>query len=471
MDDIYSRFRDYVLTNNLITPGDKILLSLSAGKDSMFMLHLMKKLQQEIPFTTGIFHLNHLTRGDETDIDEFFVRDIGQKLSVPCYIERFDFKKNKISGISFEEQARNVRYSFLKNILQSENYSKIATAHNMNDNAETVLMRILSGTGITGIKGIHSKIQNIIRPILFAEKDEIYSYLKLNNIQWREDLSNREIIYLRNHLRNIIIPAISERFHQSEENLVNLAGHAIENQSLISELAGKLYPDAVQRNGSEIILNIDSFHENFPLIKFYISQILSDEYGIKVNIHIFNEIYKRYRTNTANMDLYWKENLVIRKGLLNNQKIISIRNEIRINETPEFWEYHVMFEEGNPIRLIEINKEVTARYVDFNFYNLNKDLNDTVFIQPENDFERIVIRNRRPGDRIIIESGTKKIKEIMIEKKLDSRVKNRIPLIAADNQIAAYLPELVNSNNNRVACNFHIRNDTKRILAFFFRDY
>ena len=102
---------------------------------------------------------------------------------------------------------------------------------------------------------------------------------------------------------------------------------------------------------------------------------------------------------------------------------------------------------------------------------MNKNNPDIIFIQPETDIQKIILRNRRPGDRIKLENGTKKIKEIMIEKKLDTGIKNTIPLIVADNQIAAYLPGLVNTNNNRTACNFHIRNDTKRILAFFFIDY
>ena len=128
-------------------------------------------------------------------------------------------------------------------------------------------------------------------------------------------------------------------------------------------------------------------------------------------------------------------------------------------------------EEENSVHLIEIHKELKVHIVDYDFYKLNKERSDVIFIQLEKHFQHFVIRNRRPGDRILIETGTKKIKEIMIEKKLDSRVKNSIPLILADNEIAAYLPGLINSNNNRFACNFHIRNDTKRILAFFFREY
>jgi tRNA(Ile)-lysidine synthase len=471
MDDIYSRFRDFVIANDLITSGDKILLSLSAGKDSMFMFYMMKHLQQEIPFTMGIFHLNHLTRGIENDKDEIFIKDIGREFSIPCYIERFDFKENRISGTSFEEQARDVRYSLLRQISGTENYTKIATAHNMNDNAETVLMRVLSGTGISGMKGIPPLTNNIIRPVLFAQKSEIYFFLKTNHLQWREDLSNEDNIYLRNYLRNAVIPSLAERFPHAEENLVNLAKHAVENQSLISGLAERLYPDAVQKIGSEIIIRLEGFYENFSLIKFFISRILADEFGMKVNIMMFEEIYKRYRINSANMELYQKGNLIIRKSLRNNKRIIIINGEKETGNNCGDWEYPVLIEDGSVISLAELKKEVKAAIVDYKFYSINKERNDIVFIQPEGDINGIVIRNRRPGDRIKIETGTKKIKEIMIEKKLDSKVKNSIPLIVADNHVAAYLPGLVNSNNNRIACNFHIKDDTKRILAFFFSDY
>jgi len=470
MEDIYNRFKIYILANNLIIPGEKILLSLSAGKDSMFMLDLMKKFQNDLSFEIGVFHLNHLTRGEETDKDEIFVREKSDECNIPCYIERFDFKKNKAQHISFEEQARNIRYSFLNKISETEGFSKIAVAHNFNDNAETVLMRMLSGTGISGIKGIRPVVKNIIRPVLFAEKNEIYSYLKNNNIEWREDASNSENLYLRNYLRNIIIPSIEARFPRVEENLFNLANHAAENQSLISDLVNRLYPDVVTGNESETIIDVNSFSKDISLIKFFISGVLYDIYGIKMKISLYNEIVRRYLINSANMVLYEKDNLTIRKCFLNDKVIISINSNIN-PEGVGPWEYVLSLEENSVIFLNEINKELKVSSVSYDFYSANKNRFDIIFIQPENDVRKIVLRNRRPGDRIKTECGTKKIKELMIEKKLDSRVKNNIPLIVVDDYVAAYLPGLVNSNNNRVSCNFQIKNNTKRILAFYFADY
>jgi len=471
MDDIYNRFRSYVLSDNLIIHGDKILLSLSAGKDSMFMLDLLMKLQSEVNFGIGIFHLNHLTRDEETDKDESFIRDKSNEYNIPCYIERFDFKKNKLSDMSFEEHAREIRYSFLEKISINEFYSKIATAHNMNDNAETVLMRILSGTGVAGLKGILPIMKKIIRPVLFAEKNEIYEYLRTNNIKWREDLSNNETLYLRNHLRNIIIPSIEKRFPHAEENLNHLAAHAIENQNLLYSLTGILYPDAVTENGSSVIININPFHENIPLIKFFITRVLYDTYGLKLNIAKLNEIIRRYLIISSNRVLYENNSFIMRKLLQNGNKVISINFNKENCDINEKWEYSIPVDESRNFYIREIKKELKVSFVNHDFFILNKDKSDIIFIKVHDDLRQITIRNRRPGDRIKIETGTKKIKELMIEKKLDTITKNTIPLIVADDVIAAYLPGFVNSHNNRVSCNFHIEDDTKRILAFFFKDY
>ncbi len=471
MDNMYNRFRNYVLNNNLISPGEKILLSLSAGKDSMFMLHLMNNLRRELDFAVGVFHLNHLTRGDESDLDEVFVKDRCMELGIPCHIERFDFKRNKSSDISFEEHARSVRYSFLKKISETGCYDKIATAHNMNDNAETVLMRAFSGTGITGIKGISPHVDNIIRPVLFAGKSEIYSFLDNKKIEWREDLSNNDNTYLRNYIRNVVIPAVLTRFPDAEENLFRLSGHAAENQSLLGRLADELHPGAVSKNGDEAVIDVTGFHENIPLVKYYIARTLYEVYGLKIKTSVHKEIVKRYNSESSNMILYEKDHFVIKKGLKSGRKIVSISTGNISSDNMAEWEYTVPLEESIAINVEEIKKSLHAGFVSYEFYKLNSSVDDIVFIRGDNLSGTVKLRNRRPGDRIKTESGTKKIKDLMIEKKLDSKMKNSIPLIVADRDIAAYLPGLVNSDNNRVSCNFHIRKDTKRILAFFFRDY
>lgn len=469
MDWIYAGFKNFVNASDLIIPGDRILLSLSAGKDSMFMLHLVMRLKKEINFHAAVFHLNHLTRGDESDYDEELVRRTALEYGLICHAESFDFKKNRVKGISFEEHARNVRYGFLKNIAGREGYSKIATAHNKNDNAETVLMRILSGTGIAGLKGILPVSGNIIRPVLFADKNEIYDYLRINGIPWREDKSNMESGYLRNYTRNVILPLLKKRFHDTETNLHNLSCHAVENLSLLSDLADTLYPDVLVARDNRIVINLSEFHDNIPLIKFYISRVFTDNYGLKLRISVYNEIIRRYHTKSANKILYENESVTVRKGLINGKVVISFTPDGVFNEENVSWEYP--FISGcSEITIEEIRKKVRMFCTDFDYYTKFRNSGNHVFLQYNSDAS-ILIRNRRDGDRIKLESGTVKIKKLMIEKKLDSNTKKNIPLIMIENQVAAYLPGIVNQGNNRIGCNFRIGNNTKRIAVFFFTDY
>jgi tRNA(Ile)-lysidine synthetase-like protein len=254
----------------------------------------------------------------------------------------------------------------------------------------------------------------------------------------------------------------------AEENLINLSHHAIENQSLISLLADRLYPNTVTYRESETIIDVHSFQHDIPLIKFFISKILLDHYGEKIKIKIFDEIIKRFTINAANIVLYEKGNLKIRKGLLKDRTVISISNEIAAADNNEEWEYAIY--PDSRIIIKEIMKEVVLNFADYEYYSANRDKSNIIFIQPE-DFQSIVIRNRRPGDRIKLEIGTKKIKELMIEKKLDMKTKNIIPLILIDDIIAAYMPNAAVSCTNRVACSFQIKNNSKRILAFFFNEF
>ncbi|HPD78502.1 MAG TPA: tRNA lysidine(34) synthetase TilS, partial [Spirochaetota bacterium] len=226
MPDIFSKFTHTVKTHSLIDSGDRILLSLSAGKDSMAMLDLMMRYRQIINFDIAIFHLNHMMRGQDAFLDEDFVCEKARSLKIIAYIRQYDFNSQTPQGISFEEHARNVRYSMLSEIASLENFNKIATAHNKSDNAETLLMRIFLGTGIYGLKGIEYTSGNIIRPMLDLMPEEIYSYLRENSIAWREDLSNEDCTYSRNYIRNKIMPLVTERFADAISNIIKISAHA-----------------------------------------------------------------------------------------------------------------------------------------------------------------------------------------------------------------------------------------------------
>ena len=167
-------------THNMIKKGDKVMAAVSGGADSVCMLHILNRLKQDLKFTLFCAHVNHGLRGETADRDERFVKDLCKELKIPFFCGRFDV--NKIADeekLTVEEAGRKVRYSFFEKLKNEHGIQKIATAHNKNDNAETVLMRIIRGTGIDGLSGIsYVREDGVIRPILDLSRAQIEEYLK-----------------------------------------------------------------------------------------------------------------------------------------------------------------------------------------------------------------------------------------------------------------------------------------------------
>ena len=203
---------------NLIKNGDRIVLGVSGGPDSIAMLNILndirndKKLQMK--FDIIVAHVNHMIREEAID-DQKFVENFCKKINVTFYAKSIDVQKianNKKIGT--EEAGRNARYEFFDEILEKENANKIAIAHNKNDKIETIIMNMLRGSGIAGLKGIEPiKNDKYIRPLIECERFEIEEYCKQNNIEPRIDRTNFENVYTRNKVRNIVIPYIKQEFN------------------------------------------------------------------------------------------------------------------------------------------------------------------------------------------------------------------------------------------------------------------
>ena len=211
----------FIDEKNLINENDRVLIALSGGPDSVFLLYFLNKFKKRFKIELGALHLNHRLRGKEAAEDEKFCAGICKELN----IEYFSVKKNVRSfaqkrKISFEEAGRELRYSVLKSTALKNKYNKIATAHNSNDNAESVLLNLIKGTGIKGISGIAVKRDNIIRPVIKLKKDEILNYLEQRKLSFRIDRTNLSNDYERNFLRNEIFPLIKTRLNPSLEDTV-----------------------------------------------------------------------------------------------------------------------------------------------------------------------------------------------------------------------------------------------------------
>ena len=214
---------------NLLKENDRIVVALSGGPDSVAMLYLLNKLKKKRRLYLHIAHLNHLLRDEEANQDALFVKELAGKLKTPLASQSIKVKDfAKEMKLSLEEAGRRLRYDFLLSVAKEVQADKIALGHNQDDQAETVLMRLLRGSGVSGLRGIPAtrKLNNclIIRPLIELRRCEILSFLSKKHIAFRTDSSNSENLYFRNKIRNKLIPLLEKNFNpRIKEVLVNLA--------------------------------------------------------------------------------------------------------------------------------------------------------------------------------------------------------------------------------------------------------
>ncbi len=247
------KFKIFIEENKLFRHGDRILLAVSGGIDSMVMTHLFMQLENE----TGIAHCNFTLRSRESDLDEELVSNFAAANNRAFYTKRFETKAwAKKKGVSVQMAARELRYDWFENIRREYNYDYIAVAHNMNDNTETLLINLIRGTGIAGLTGMRPITNRIIRPLLFATRQEITSYCNLHEINYREDLSNAETRYTRNKIRHLVIPLLKEINPSIESTLNETAERLTGINEIFSGYIFQLRESISQTRNELIIFNV-----------------------------------------------------------------------------------------------------------------------------------------------------------------------------------------------------------------------
>lgn len=233
---------------HLVSPGDKVLLAVSGGADSVAMLICFTELQKKFKLKLHVAHLNHGFRGEESRGDAVFVNNLCEKLGVAATIENANLPEIlSKTGESLQAGARRVRYQFLEKVAEQEQANKIAVAQNADDQAETVLINLLRGGGTSGLKGIPIKRDRIIRPLIEVTRNEIESFCKQHAIEFRTDSSNLKTVYLRNSIRLKLIPHLQEEYNPNLiENLNHVAKiMAEEDKHLTAETNAALEKMAV----------------------------------------------------------------------------------------------------------------------------------------------------------------------------------------------------------------------------------
>lgn len=354
-------FNAYIKSSSIFRSGDNILLAVSGGIDSMVMVQLF--IETGIKF--GIAHVNFKLRGDESDKDEAFVKKLATQFNIPFHNTYFETKKISAElKISTQMAARDLRYAWFDEIRTQFGYDYIATAHHLDDQAETFFINILRGTGISGMHGIMPKQGKIIRPLMFTTREQILSYALKHNLQWREDQSNKSRKYLRNKLRLDVLselykinPKFSYKLNESISYLRNV--ETIYN----SHIAG-ITTDLVQKTPQGVLISIDWIYEYQPH-DTYLYELLKP-YGfsfavVKKIVHSLDTFSGKVFYSPTHRLLRDRENFIIQpleelQDKLKEQEIYFIEKEATHIDLP----FEMSIQQTHNISDLPLGKASTA---------------------------------------------------------------------------------------------------------------
>ena len=427
-------FREILNINkkyNLIENNDTIVVGFSGGPDSVFLVEMLKKLQDFIKFKIYLVHINHLLRGEDADSDENFSFEYAKKNNLEIFIKRIPVKEiAKELGKTLEEVGREERYKFFSEIYEKVGANKIATAHNKDDQIETFLFRLTRGTSLQGLEGIKTKNNNIIRPISEIYKKDILEYLNKNEIQYKIDKTNFENEFTRNSIRLDLIPFIEERYNIKFKDKIFSLIEEIRENNQNNSLNLSDYTDSKNR----ILLEKIKFLSNFD--RKNLLGLFLNEKNIEVNRNKIDEINSLIKSNgTKKIDLN------------KTYRIVKNYTHLYIDEKRE----------DNTINNSTIQLKIPSEQVFNNFkisveiaknLDIPKEKNQYLLDTLYNDI--IEVRYRKEGDRIFLdENHSKKIKEIFIEQKIPKDIRDRIPIFLYNNNIfwiynvkKAYIPRI-----------------------------
>ena len=435
----HKKFENFNSENKLLDKEDKILVALSGGPDSIALLKVLKTLHYNIEAA----HVNYQLRDVESLEDEKFVINFCESNNIPLKIIRFETEKlSKEQKLGIQNIARKLRYKWFEEISTKESFSKIVTAHHLEDHLESILLNISRGSGINGLKGIHLIQGKIVRPFLFTNKEEILNYLKKINTTFRNDSSNKKNNYKRNFLRNEIIPDLKRLNNQ-------LLEHAFE----LSNWAG-FYEDSIKsirknrlKNGlvkAQIFIPIEEVLKSSYPFNFILNEI--EEFGFTKSQA--KDILSKIKEHKKGQ--YYESNshqLVIESNYLILDEFYTELDKVEFNKIPFSQQIN-----GMNIEIKEAKKLPKIIKKNELFFSADK------LIYP------IQISKINKGERIspIGINGSQKVSDYLINKKINKLDKKLCYILKSNNEIIALIPFTIDKR-------YAINSSTKKIIKITYK--
>ncbi|MCZ6775110.1 MAG: tRNA lysidine(34) synthetase TilS [Ignavibacteria bacterium] len=452
-----TRFHEFSRRRQLIEERDKIIAAVSGGVDSVVLLDLLAKEQDAFGLTIIVAHFNHELRGSEADEDEHHVAQLAQHHGFDFYVERAntaEYAQHNKLGV--QEAARKLRYEFLEKLLLSSGSDKIATAHNADDNAETILLNLFRGAGVQGLSGIpvYRVDRRIVRPLLFAQRSEIEQYAAQDQLTFRTDSSNEKDYYTRNFIRHRILAPVKE---QVNPNVVQTLHRSAE---LFRELEGFLTYTARQsfdlmiakKSDEELQLAIPRLRSNPILLQQYIVMLAAEQFTQrKLEYEQVNAILELMEGLTGSWVALSKEyvvfrdreNLVMRK----TEPATEFKITVRPNHTYEFDKFRFASQVVEA-KNISLNNKKNAEFIDADRIQNGE----------------LILRTWSAGDSFVPlgMKTKKKISDFFIDSKIPIYEKHNIPILETKNG------EVVWVCGQRIDDRFKVTDETRHVMKLEF---
>lgn len=446
---------------NLIEDGDKIVLGLSGGPDSVCLLHILYRLKEKMNIEVYAAHLNHQIRGLEAQKDALYISQICEDLGITSFVKAINVPEYcKEQGVSLEEGARTLRYEMFEEIKQKTKSNKIAIGHNRNDQAETVLMRIMRGTGLQGLRGIeYIRDNEIIRPILDIERSEIEAYCEKYELNPRIDKTNLESIYTRNKIRLELIPYMKDNFNPNViESIVRMTNSLKSDSDYIDLEAEKSFKEVSTLKEDSVEISLPKYSNLHNAIKVRVLRS-----AIKHIIGDTNFVDQKHIEDIIELECESKLNKMLNlpRGIFayRRKNIIILTTKEIVSEEIDFC-YNIP--SNGFIKIKELNLVLETQKMSIDRYkSIKLDKTSKGF-----DFDKIkggiVVRSRKQGDKIKLAGGSKKVKDLFIDLKIPREDRCKVPVITDDEGILCV-------GDYKTSENYKIDSETKEVLKISFK--
>jgi tRNA(Ile)-lysidine synthase len=435
------RVIDFIRKQSLISAGDKLVVAVSGGADSVCMLHILAQHCRDLGVELHAAHLNHQLRGAESDADAFYVSDLAHKLGVPATIERWDVAAyHDRKGGSLEEAAREIRYGFLAEVAEKLDASKVVTGHTRDDHIETVLLHLLRGTGTAGLRGLQPRstlLHNeksdrleIVRPLLDIARQETKDYCRRYRLSPRSDSSNESLSFLRNRIRLELLPVLRSYNPGIDKALLRLADIAEDDISFIEEQTSLLWPNLVQKDSNALYLDVTKMLAlpralQRQVFRKAVRELRGSLKDLEAD-HI--EAMLESLSKPAGKRFYLPDGLTLSTEygrLVMTPTRASLCPLPRLVGTASI---NVPGETDLP------GWRVRADIVQ---QSLGSDNGFAASFDLDKIGKKLVVRRRRPGDRFqpLGMNQTKKLQDFMVDAKIPRAWRDRVPLVSSSKQI------------------------------------